>query len=143
AAIGELYAGSGTLSFALAAHARVIAYEGDATACAALRAGVNAARLAGRITAHQRDLTRQPLTAKELAPFAAVVLDPPHAGAAAQLPTLAASGVRRIIYVSCNPAALARDGAVLRGAGYRLLAASPIDQFLWSARLESVCVFAR
>jgi 23S rRNA (uracil1939-C5)-methyltransferase len=48
-----------------------------------------------------------------------------------------------VIYVSCHPAALARDAAVLQAAGYRLLSAAPIDQFLWSARLESVCVFAR
>jgi len=48
-----------------------------------------------------------------------------------------------VIYVSCNPAALARDAAALRAAGFALLRATPIDQFLWSARLESVCVFAR
>ena len=41
------------------------------------------------------------------------------------------------------PAALARDAAVLRGAGHRLVRATPIDQFLWSPRLESVCVFRR
>ena len=48
-----------------------------------------------------------------------------------------------MIYVSSNPAALARDAATLRAAGYRVLAATPIDQFLWSPRLESVTVFAR
>lgn len=42
-----------------------------------------------------------------------------------------------------HPAALGRDAAVLRGAGFRLLSVVPIDQFLWSARLESVCVFTR
>jgi 23S rRNA (uracil1939-C5)-methyltransferase len=71
------------------------------------------------------------------------VLDPPHAGAAVQIAQIAASNIARVIYVSCNPAALSRDASVLRGAGYALLAATPIDQFLWSARLESVCVFAR
>ena len=83
------------------------------------------------------------MTAKELAGFAAVVLDPPHAGAPAQMPAIAVSGVKRVIYVSCNPASLARDAAVLHGAGYRLLRAVPVDQFLWSPRLESVCVFGR
>jgi 23S rRNA (uracil1939-C5)-methyltransferase len=143
ARIADLYAGCGTLSFALAARARVAAYEGDAAALGALRSAVNAAQLAGRIGTQQRDLARQPLTAKELSGFAAVVLDPPHAGAAAQVAQLAASNVPRVIYVSCNPAGLARDAAVLRGAGYALLSARPIDQFLWSARLESVCVFSR
>lgn len=46
-----------------------------------------------------------------------------------------------MIYVSCNPATLARDAALLRAAGYALERATPVDQFLWSARLESVVVF--
>ncbi len=143
ARIAELYAGCGTLTFALAGRGRVDAFEGDAAAHAALRAAANGAGLAGRVTAHARDLARQPLSARELAPFAAVVLDPPHAGAAAQLPAIAAAGLKRVVYVSCNPASLARDAAVLAGAGYRLLRAVPVDQFLWSPRLESVCVFGR
>jgi 23S rRNA (uracil1939-C5)-methyltransferase len=141
--IAELYAGCGTLTFPLAKHARTDAFEGDAPSHAALRAATNATGQAGRITPHLRDLVRQPLTAKELAPFAAVVLDPPHAGASAQMPAIVAAGVKRVVYVSCNPAALARDAAVLRGADYRLLRAVPVDQFLWSPRLESVSVFAR
>jgi 23S rRNA (uracil1939-C5)-methyltransferase len=143
ARIAELYAGCGTLSFALARRARVAAFEGDAGAAACLQAAANAAGLAGRIETTRRDLARQPLMAKELAPFAAVVLDPPHAGAAAQTAQIAASGVARVVYVSCNPAALARDAHMLRQAGYRLIATTPVDQFLWSARLESVSVFAR
>ena len=141
--IAELYAGCGTLTFALAPHMRVAAYEGDLAACDALRQAANQAGLAGRVEATRRDLARQPLSAKELSAFAAVVLDPPHAGALEQIGEIAASGIGRVIYVSCNPAALARDAKLLHGAGYRLLAATPIDQFLWSARLESVCVFSR
>ena len=143
ARVADLYAGCGTLSFPLAEKVRVAAYEGDAAACGALRKAVNGAGLAGRIEALHRDLVRQPLTPKDLAGFAAVVLDPPFAGAPVQTSHLAASTVARVIYVSCNPAALARDAATLRAAGFALLSASPIDQFLWSARLESVCVFAR
>jgi 23S rRNA (uracil1939-C5)-methyltransferase len=72
-----------------------------------------------------------------------VLLDPPHAGALEQTGQIAASRIKRVIYVSCNPAALARDAKLLHDGGYRLLAATPVDQFLWSARLESVCVFGR
>jgi 23S rRNA (uracil1939-C5)-methyltransferase len=143
ARIAELYAGCGTLTFALAAHAPVEAFEGDAAASAALAAAANRAGLSGRITARQRDLVRQPLLAADLGRFAAVVLDPPHAGAVAQIAHIATSKAARVIYVSCNPATLARDAAVLRGVGFALRAATPIDQFLWSSRLESVCVFAR
>jgi 23S rRNA (uracil1939-C5)-methyltransferase len=143
ARVAELYAGCGTLSLALAGSARVTSWEGDPQAVAALRQAVNQGGLAGRIDAVQRDLTRQPVTAKELGAFAAVVLDPPYAGAAAQIGQIAASGVSTVIYVSCSPGALGRDARALRAAGYRLAAVTAIDQFLWSARIESVSVFHR
>ena len=141
--VAELYAGCGTITFALAPKIRVVAFEGDRDAFTALRAAANNPATGGRVEAIQRDLTRQPLLVKELSSFAAVVLDPPHNGAPEQTAQIAASGVRTVIYVSCNPAALARDGLLLKQAGYRLESVTPIDQFLWSARLESVCVFRR
>jgi 23S rRNA (uracil1939-C5)-methyltransferase len=141
--IAEFYAGCGTLTFALAQQARVTAYEGDAGAVAALRSAANAAGLAGRIEVRHRDLTRQPVRADALSKAEAVVLDPPHAGAAAQVAEIAASKVRRVVYVSCNPATLARDAVLLRAAGFDVVSALPVDQFLWSARLESVVAFAR
>jgi 23S rRNA (uracil1939-C5)-methyltransferase len=142
ARVAELYAGIGTFSFALAARARVTAYEADAVALRSLREAANRASLTGRIEAIQRDLVRQPLSAKELSGFAAVLLDPPHAGAAAQMPAIAQAKPPCVIYVGCNPATLARDAAVLRAAGYGVVSAVPVDQFLWSARLESVVAFA-
>jgi 23S rRNA (uracil1939-C5)-methyltransferase len=143
ARIVELFAGCGTLSFALARHARVAAFEGDAAAVMALQGGARQAGLEGRVVATHQDLARRPVLAKEFAPFAVAVLDPPFGGAAAQIAEIAASALRHVIYVSCNPAALARDAAVLRAAGFALVSATPIDQFLWSARLESVVVFSR
>jgi len=137
--IVELYAGIGTLTFPLASRARVHAFEGDEAAATTLR------RAAGgtRVAVTHRDLIRQPLQKPEFSAAAAVVLDPPFAGAGPQMPPLAASGVATIIYVSCNPAALARDSALLRQAGYAVTLATPIDQFLWSAQVEAVCVFER
>ncbi|RAI60107.1 class I SAM-dependent RNA methyltransferase [Roseicella frigidaeris] len=141
AALADLFAGNGTLTFPLAARARVTAFEGALDSVAALAAA--AGKAGARVQAVRRDLDRQPLTAKELQGFAAVVLDPPYAGAAAQIPLLARAGVPRIIYVSCNPAALARDLQPLARAGYGVLAATPVDQFLWSPHLESVVVLGR
>ena len=135
--IAELYAGVGSLTHALATAARVDAYEGDPAAVQALRAARNP-----RVTAHHRDLARQPLQPAELRTAAAIVLDPPHAGAREQMPALAATGLP-IVYVSCNPVALLRDGSVLTRAGYRVASAAPIDQFLWSARIEGVVAFTR
>jgi 23S rRNA (uracil1939-C5)-methyltransferase len=141
--VAELYAGCGTLTMALAKVARVSAWEGDADALAALRQAVNQAGLAGRIEPQQRDLVRQPISAKEFSPYAAVVLDPPHAGASTQIAQIVAARVPSVIYVSCNPTALARDARQLHGAGYSLASVVAIDQFLWSARVESVSVFRR
>jgi 23S rRNA (uracil1939-C5)-methyltransferase len=141
--VAELFAGCGTLTFAIARRLRVTAWEGDAASVLALRAAANQAALSGRITVTQRDLARQPLQPAELAGFPAVVLDPPLAGAAAQVTQIAGAKVPTVIYVSCNPATLARDARMLARAGYCLRAATPIDQFLWSGRLESVCVFGR
>ena len=139
----ELHAGCGTLTFALARHARVTAYEGDAGAAAALERAAGQAGLHGTILVHRRDLNRQPLGEPELREAAAIVLDPPFSGALTQIEAIAASSATRVIYVSCNPAALARDAVVLKRSGFALLSANPIDQFLWSSRLESVVVFAR
>ena len=139
ARIVELFAGSGTLTFAMAERARVVAYEGDPASHAALRR----AAPGRRVDPVLRDLARQPLTAKDMAGAAAIVLDPPYAGAAPQMPAIAGAGAPRVVYVSCNPGALARDARVLHQAGYRVVQATPVDQFLWSAAVESVVVFER
>ncbi|MCF3946861.1 class I SAM-dependent RNA methyltransferase [Acidiphilium sp. AL] len=141
--IVELYAGVGTLTGALAGHARVHAVEGNKAACAALEAGVRQDGLAGRITVEARDLARRPVTVKELAGAACVVLDPPFDGAGSQIGAILESKVPRAIYVSCNPDVLAREAKLLRQAGYRVVAAAPIDQFPASAHLESVVVFGK
>ncbi|WP_431304140.1 class I SAM-dependent RNA methyltransferase [Sediminicoccus sp. BL-A-41-H5] len=142
ARIADLYAGIGTLSFPLAANHVVHAYEGDPAAAEALRLAVNAAQ-ASRVQPARRDLVRQPLLPAELKAFATVVLDPPFAGAAEQVAQIARSTLPHLIYVSCSPAALGRDAGTLREAGFRLVSATPVDQFLWSPHLESVVVFAR
>ncbi|MFT9453588.1 class I SAM-dependent RNA methyltransferase [Komagataeibacter saccharivorans] len=136
AGIIELYAGCGTLSFALAQHAKVLAYEGDRAAFACLKQASGGTRVLPAL----RDLNRQPVMATELGRAGAVVLDPPHAGAGAQMAQIVAGKPRHIIYVSCNPAALQRDLTPLQHLGYRLESLTVIDQFLWSAEVESVCV---
>ena len=133
--IVELFAGLGSITQALAATHRVTAYEGDAAAVAALRRAGNP-----RVSAVHRDLARQPLQPSELKSASAIVLDPPYAGAPEQMPALAGSGLP-VIYVSCNPGALARDARVLARAGYRVASQVVIDQFLWSAGVECVTAF--
>lgn len=135
----ELYAGCGTFTFPAAETwgSRVLSFEGDADTHAAL------ARAAGgtRIETRRRDLVRQPLAAAELKDAAVVLLDPPHAGASRQMGEIARARPARVVMVSCNPASLARDAAVLAASGYRLATSRVFDQFLFSARVESVSVF--
>ncbi|MDE0795198.1 MAG: class I SAM-dependent RNA methyltransferase [Alphaproteobacteria bacterium] len=140
AVVADLYAGCGAFALPLAeADKTVTAFEG-------LAAQTDAIRRAGaglKIAAETRDLARQPLRPAELEGFDAVVLDPPRAGAAAQVELLAAGGVPCIVYVSCNPATFARDARVLIDGGYALDPVQPVDQFLWSSHVELASVFRR
>ena len=79
--------------------------------------------------------------ADELTKAEAVVLDPPRAGAEAQVAELAGSDVPRVAYVSCNPVTFARDAAVLVAAGYDLEWVQVVDQFRWSAHVELAACF--
>ncbi len=92
-------------------------------------------------TGTRRDLFTHPLTAGMLATYDCVVMDPPRAGAEAQSRILAASNVRRIIYVSCNPQTWRRDAAILQSGGYKLTAVRPIDQFVGSSHWEIFSIF--
>ncbi len=75
--------------------------------------------------------------------FDLAVLDPPRAGAAEVLPALISIGPPRIVYVSCDPATLARDLATLDSAGYRAKVAWPIDLMPQTAHVEVVVALER
>ena len=132
--IADLFAGLGT--FALAARATYAA-EASRDAAAALQ------RSARPMKVDHRDLYRRPLDKAELKGFDAVVLDPPRAGAAEQMASLAASSVGRVAYVSCNPATFARDAKTLVDGGYQLAWVQPVGQFRWSTHVELAACFSR
>ncbi|MFP4275279.1 MAG: class I SAM-dependent RNA methyltransferase, partial [Paracoccaceae bacterium] len=116
----DLFAGCGTFALPLAMRAEVHAVEGDTAMTAALDAGWRHAHGLKRVTTDARDLFRRPLLRDELSGFDAAVIDPPRAGAAAQIAELAKARVPRIAHVSCNPATFARDAAALIAADYRM-----------------------
>ncbi len=73
-----------------------------------------------------------------------VVVDPPRAGCTpVVLETFARMEPKRIVYVSCNPASLARDIAILDGLGYRAEKVQPVDMFPFSSHVETVCLLGR
>jgi 23S rRNA (uracil1939-C5)-methyltransferase len=141
--VADLFCGVGTFAFPLARIAKVHAVEQDDIALAALNAATRGAKGIKPVTTEKRDLFKLPLTPLELAPYDAVVLDPPRAGAEAQVRALTKSKVPVIAYVSCDAATFARDAAILVAGGYRAGPVTPIDQFLWSSHIELVGGFKR
>lgn len=139
--VADLFAGCGTFALPLARQARVHAVEGAAEMVRALEAGWRHGSRLKPLTTETRDLFRQPLVASELARFDAVVIDPPRAGAEAQIAQLARAGIPVIAHVSCNPASFARDAASLVAHGYSLEDLRVVDQFLWSTHVELVAAF--
>lgn len=74
----------------------------------------------------------------------AAIVDPPRTGLEPEaLEGLTAAGPRRIVYVSCDPATLARDGRRLVEAGYRLVRAQPVDMFPQTHHIETVSLWQR
>jgi 23S rRNA (uracil1939-C5)-methyltransferase len=141
--IADLFCGIGTFSLRLARKAPVTAIDGEQSLIEALQAATRRATGLKPITAKRRDLFANPLAARELDSFGAVVFDPPAAGAKAQAEQIALSKVKRVVAVSCNPATLARDARILVDGGYRVVRVLPVDQFLFSAEIEAVAAFER
>ena len=139
--IVDLFAGCGTFALPLARQGEVHAVESDGDMMAALDVGWRHGQGLKNVTTETRDLFRRPLVPLELTKVDAVVLDPPRAGAEAQVAELAQAGVARLAYVSCNPVTFARDAAVLCAAGYALDWVQVVDQFRWSAHVELAASF--
>ena len=138
----DLFAGCGTFSLPLAEQAEVHAVEGEGEMLAALDTGWRQALGLKRITTQTRDLFRRPILLDEFKGFDAAVIDPPRAGAKAQVQELATSGIKKIAFVSCNPATFVRDAEILISGGYSLDWVQVIDQFRWSAHSELVAQFS-
>lgn len=141
--IADLFCGVGPFSLKLAEKAGVTAFDSDEPAIAALAAA--AARTEGLkpVTAIARDLFRVPLVPHELNMFDTVLLDPPRAGARAQMEQIAKSDVARVISVACDVQSFARDAKILVDAGYVFDHVVPVDQFAFSPHLEMVGLFTK
>jgi 23S rRNA (uracil1939-C5)-methyltransferase len=81
---------------------------------------------------------------RQLGRFDKLLIDPPRDGAVEVVKALAEDGTRRIVYVSCNPATLGRDAAVLVHAkGYALRGAGVVNMFPHTGHIESIALFER
>lgn len=133
ATVVDAYAGTGITAARLAAQgARVTAIEidRDAAALAATRLPSGSRSVAGPVERHLR----------EALPADVVVLNPPRTGIDAGVASLLQGAVpapRAIVYVSCDPATLARD--IARMPGFRVAAIRSFDMFPQTAHVETVC----
>lgn len=140
--VADLFSGLGTFAFALAGpNTKVLAAEAARDAHLACKSAAERAQLP--VFAMHRDLFRNPLQPDELNKFAAVLLDPPRAGAREQVEAIADSTVERVAYISCNPSSWSRDAARLVEAGFRLAELRPVGQFRWSTHVELASLFVR
>ncbi len=139
----DLFSGCGTFTLPLARKAEMHAVEGEAAMLAALDKCWRFAKGLKPVSTETRDLFARPLVPLELNRFDAVVIDPPRAGAKAQVEELVAATVPVIGAVSCNPVTFARDARILVDGGFRLDWVQPVDQFRWSGHVELAARFSR
>ncbi|MEO8153454.1 MAG: 23S rRNA (uracil(1939)-C(5))-methyltransferase RlmD [Rhizobacter sp.] len=153
----DWFCGLGNFTLPIAAQAReVLGIEGSETLVARSQENAALNGLAGKTSFVARNLFE--ITPEELASYGDAekwLVDPPREGAfalAKALVDLAAEPARgsgfkgpgRIVYVSCNPATLARDaGLLVHQAGYRCVAAGAINMFPHTAHIESMAVFEK
>ncbi len=139
----DLFAGCGTFALPLSRRMEVRAVDGDAEMVAAMESAWRHGFGHRPLEAVRRNLFRDPLAAAELAGFDAAVIDPPRAGAEAQMREIAGSRIARVAAVSCNPATFARDAAILAAAGFALDWVRVVDQFRWSTHVELAACLSR
>lgn len=140
----DLFCGLGNFALPLAQRVgELIAVEGVQSMVerAALNAQMNGLNNAQFF---QADLSK-PLADPQWAQggFAAALLDPPRDGALQVVRQMSALGVKRVLYVSCNPTTLARDSAELLAQGYQLERAGILDMFAQTAHVEAMALFVR
>jgi len=145
--VGDMFCGLGNFTLAIARRGAAVAgFEGNRELLARASANAAANGLANAVRFVEMDLYRDDLGARlsELGPFDRMLLDPPRDGGIELAKSLSGDRPRRIVYVSCNPATLARDAAVLVSVqGYALRAAGVVNMFPHTSHVESIALFER
>lgn len=139
--VADLFCGLGNFSLPLARRgAAVVGFEGNRELVERARDNASANRVVAQFEV--ADLFKTGIGA--FGPFAKILLDPPREGAIELVKALPADWPRRMVYVSCDPATLARDAAVLvQTKGFRLAAAGVVNMFPHTAHVESIALFER
>jgi 23S rRNA (uracil1939-C5)-methyltransferase len=142
----DLFCGLGNFTLPIARlGARVTGVEGDAGFLQRAHANAQSNGLADRVDYAVADLMQDHRDASwARRPYNKMLFDPPRAGAESVLKYLPGTSVQRLVYVSCNPATLARDSeALVHTHGFKLKAAGVMDMFTHTAHVESMALFER
>lgn len=140
----DLYCGSGLFSLPLAkAGATVTAIEENRQAIADAESNARINRLPAGQVRFIAGRVEDALSKAAKASWDAVILDPPRQGCPPQVITTVFRGIRppRVVYVSCNPEALAREMPSIREAGYAVSRVQPVDMFPHTEHIETVMSF--
>lgn len=139
--IGDLFCGLGNFALPIATRgARVVGLEGSEGLIERARANASA----NGLQAEFRLVNLFASGFEAQGPFDKLLLDPPREGAIELVKALPGEWPRRIVYVSCDPATLARDAAVLVHAkGFTLDAAGVVNMFPHTTHVESIAIFER
>lgn len=146
--IADLFCGVGTFSYVLAQNPlnKITAVDSNSNLLSGFRTSVNK-NMIPNIRIIERNLFKYPLDEKELRGYQAIVLDPPRAGAEAQVRMIAALPAvdkpQKIISVSCNPHSFVSDANHLLAGGYHLQEVAFVDQFIYSNHSELVALFVK
>ena len=138
----DLFCGLGNFTLPIARSAKVVVgVEGSSEMVERGRENASSNGLVN-VEFHAADLTRPAEEHTFLkTPFTKVLLDPPRSGAQEVLAALVALKPQRIVYVSCNPATLARDAGLLNELGYALVSAGAMDMFPHTSHVEAMALF--
>jgi 23S rRNA (uracil1939-C5)-methyltransferase len=139
--VADLFCGLGNFSLPMARRgAQVIGFEGSRELVERARENAKANGLVAQFEAV--DLFKNGIAA--FGPFQKILLDPPREGAMDVVKSFPDAWPTRIVYVSCDPATLARDAGVLvHTRGFRLAAAGVVNMFPHTAHVESIALFER
>ncbi len=140
----DLYCGNGNLSLPISEKVQeLLAVEGFAPSIASAVDNArqhhvnNSTFKCNDVVSELRQLVSQK------ARFDTILLDPPRTGAVEAVRSIGALGAKSIVYVSCDPATMARDITILcKSSGYRLIEATPLDMFPQTAHIETVALLS-
>ena len=144
--VADLFCGIGNFSLAIGRRgARVSGFEGNATLVDRAQFNARHNRLESLCEFHMADLFKvDAQTWQSHGRFDKLLIDPPRDGALELVKAIGSVPPQRVVYVSCNPATLARDAAIMvHSHGYVLKTAGVINMFPHTSHVESIAVFEK